>query len=51
MASMIYELVGRVVVRMVWFQYGRQIKMAGAGMLVAAVGGAYLISKREPPEG
>ena len=51
MASMIYELVGRVVVRMVWFQYSRQIKLAGAGALLALAGGVFLLSKREPPEG
>ena len=51
MASMIYELIGRIVVRFAWLRYGRQIKLAGAAVALGAVGGAYLLSRREPPEG
>ncbi|MGH2986077.1 MAG: hypothetical protein ACRDLO_05240 [Solirubrobacterales bacterium] len=49
--SSIYELIGRIVVRLAWARFGRQITIAGAilGALLAA--GLYLIAKREPPEG
>ena len=51
MVSAIYELIGRIVVRLAWLRFGRQIKIAGGvfAVLVFAVG--YLIDKREPPEG
>lgn len=49
--SIVYEAIGRLVVRIVWLRYGRQIRIAaGVGVAAALVGG-YLIAKREPPEG
>jgi len=49
--SSIYEMIGRLVVRLAWARFGRQITIAGAvfGVLVLAVG--YVIAKRQPPEG
>lgn len=47
----IYELVGRAVVRVVWWRFGRQIQVAGAVALFAGALAGYLLSRREPPEG
>lgn len=49
--SAIYELIGRLVVRLAWWRFGRQIQIAGAIALVAALAGGWLLSRREPPEG
>ncbi len=49
--SVIYELIGRFIVRTVWWRFGHQIQIAGAIALAAAVAGGYLLSRREPPEG
>jgi hypothetical protein len=49
--SVVYELIGRVVVRLAWWRFGRQIKFAGAVALVAVLAGGYLLGRREPPEG
>ena len=51
MASAIYELIGRIVVRLAWLRFGTQIKIAGAafGGLVLALG--FVLAKRQPPEG
>jgi hypothetical protein len=51
MASAIYELIGRIVVRLAWLRFGRQIKIAGGVFAVVVVVAGYLIAKREPPEG
>jgi hypothetical protein len=49
--SAIYELIGRLVVRLVWLRYGRQIRIAaGVGLMALLVGG-YMAARREPPEG
>ena len=49
--SQIYELIGRVVVRAVVWRFKRQIQVAGAVALLAALAGGYILSRREPPEG
>jgi hypothetical protein len=49
--STIYELIGRLVVRVVWLQYGRQLRIAAGVGLGALLLGGYLAAKREPPEG
>jgi hypothetical protein len=51
MASAIYELIGRIVVRLAWLRFGRQVKIAGGLFAVLVVAAGYLIAKREPPEG
>jgi hypothetical protein len=48
---MIYELIGRFIVRLIWRFYGREIKI---GLGVAALGiaiGGYLAATRDVPEG
>jgi hypothetical protein len=49
--SAVYELIGRLVVRLAWWRFGRQIQIAGVIALAAAVAGGYLLSRRQPPEG
>jgi hypothetical protein len=49
--SSVYEWIGRLIVRLLWWRFGRQIQIAGAVALVAAIAGGYLLSRREPPEG
>jgi hypothetical protein len=49
--SAIYELIGRLVVRLAWLRFGRQIKIAGGVFAVLVLVVGYLIAKREPPEG
>ena len=51
MTSMIYEAIGRLVVRFVRVRYQRQIRIAAALGLVAAAATAYVAMNREPPEG
>lgn len=51
MVSTIYELIGRLVVRLAWARFGGQIKVAGGVLAVIVVLAGYLIAKREPPEG
>jgi hypothetical protein len=49
--AVIYELIGRLVVRFIRVRYRRQIRMA-LGIGVAGVAaGAYLVATRQPPEG
>ncbi len=48
---LVYELIGRIVVRLAWWRFHREIKIAGVVALAAAVAGGYLLSRREPPEG
>lgn len=47
----VYELIGRIVVRLAWWRFGRQIRIAGALALGLVLAGGYLLSRREPPEG
>ncbi|MDQ3728141.1 MAG: hypothetical protein WKF62_00550 [Solirubrobacterales bacterium] len=49
--SAIYEYIGRTVVRVVWWRFGRQIQVVGAVALFAAGTAGYLLSRRDPPEG
>ena len=49
--SAIYEIIGRMVVRLAWWRFSRQIKIAGAVGLVAVGLAGYLAATREPPEG
>ena len=51
MTSAIYEYIGRFVVRLAWFRFGHQIKVAGGVLAVLTLVVGYLIAKREPPEG
>ena len=49
--SSVYELIGRLVVRLAWARFGRQITIAGAVLAALLAGGIYLFARREPPEG
>lgn len=51
MIASIYELIGRLVVRLAWMRFGRQIQAAGALAVVLALAAGYLLSRRQPPEG
>jgi hypothetical protein len=49
--SSVYEQIGRLVVRVVWWRFGTQLKIAaGIGAATVAIVG-YLAATREPPEG
>jgi hypothetical protein len=50
--SLIYELIGRLVVGAVWWRYGRQIRIgAAAGVGLAVLGaGAYLATREHGQE-
>lgn len=47
----LYELVGRTVVRLAWWRFGKQIRIAGAVGLIAVGVAGYFVATREPPEG
>jgi hypothetical protein len=49
--SHVYELIGRVVVRLAWWRFGRQIQIAGVAALAVVGVAGYLLSRRDPPEG
>ncbi len=49
--STVYEFIGRTVVRVVWWRFGRQIQVAGIAALFLAGATGYLLSRRDPPEG
>jgi hypothetical protein len=51
MGSAIYEFIGRSIVRLVWFRYSGQIKLAGAVFGAATVLAGLVLAKRTPPEG
>jgi hypothetical protein len=51
MTASIYELIGRFIVRLAWFRYGRQLKVAGGTLAALVLIGGFLAAKREPPEG
>lgn len=49
--SAVYELIGRTVVRVVWWRFGRQLQIAGIALLFIGGVAGYLLSHRNPPEG
>jgi len=49
--SAIYELIGRLVVRVAWLRYGRQIRIAGGAVALLVLIGGLLAARRQPPEG
>ncbi len=51
MASAIYELIGRIVVRLAWLRFAKQIKIAGGVFAIVVLVCGYLIARRQPPEG
>ncbi|HEY8466683.1 MAG TPA: hypothetical protein VIL04_07760 [Solirubrobacterales bacterium] len=50
-SSRIYEWIGRATVQLAWWKFGKQIRIAGIGLAALLAVGAWLISRREPPEG
>ncbi len=51
MISSIYELIGRLVVRVAWLRFGKQVKLAGGLVAALALLLGYLVARRQPPEG
>ena len=51
MSSAIYELIGRIVVRAVWWRFQSQVKIAGGVFAVLVLAAGYLVARRVPPEG
>jgi hypothetical protein len=51
MISSIYELIGRLVVRVAWLRFGKQIKLTGGLVAALALLLGFLIARRQPPEG
>jgi hypothetical protein len=49
--SHVYELIGRLVVRLAWARFGGQLKIAGGVFAVLALVLGYVIARRDPPEG
>lgn len=49
--SIVYEWIGRLVVRLAWWRFGRQLQIAGAVAVALVAAGGYLLARREPPEG
>jgi hypothetical protein len=49
--SSLYELIGRAVVRLAWWRFSKQIKIAGAVALVTIGAVGWFAATREPPEG
>ena len=47
----IYELIGRVMVRLWWARYRRQIRVAAAIAAALALAAGYVVVRRVPPEG
>ena len=50
-ASRLYELIGRAVVRLAWWRFGRQIRLAGVGVAALLAALVWALSRRQPPEG
>lgn len=50
-AARLYELIGRTVVRLAWWRFGRQIRLAGLGAAALLALGVWALSRRQPPEG
>lgn len=46
-----YELIGRLVVRLAWWRFGTQIRVAGTALAVGLAVAGYLLARRQPPEG
>ena len=49
--TLLYEMIGRVVVLLVRRRFGRQLRIAAGVGVAAALVGAYLIASREVEEG
>ena len=51
MRNAIYEMVGRFIVRLMWWRFGSRLKLAGGVLALAVIAGGWLVARREPPEG
>jgi hypothetical protein len=51
MTAALYEYIGRFVVRLVWFRFGSQLKLAAAVFAGITALAGFVIARRTPPEG
>jgi hypothetical protein len=51
MTAAIYELIGRLVVRTLWWRFRSELKIAGGVLAALVVVAGFLAAKRQPPEG
>ena len=49
--SLVYELIGRVVVRAVWWRWRSEMRIAGGVFATLLLVAGYLVARRTPPEG
>ena len=49
--SLVYELVGRLVVKTLWWRFQRELEIAGGVLAALVVVAGFVVAKRQPPEG
>ena len=49
--ALVYEWIGRIVVRAILWRFQSQLKIAGGVFAAVVLVAGYVIAKREPPEG
>ena len=49
--SLVYELIGRLVVRTLWWRFQREVRIAGGMVAAMIVVAGFLAARRTPPEG
>ena len=49
--SVIYELIGRLVVRTLWWRFQRELRIAGGVFAALVLVAGFLAARRTPPEG
>jgi hypothetical protein len=49
--SLVYELIGRLVVRTLWWRFRSELKIAGGVFALLVVIAGFVAARRVPPEG
>ena len=49
--SLVYELIGRLVVRTLWWRFQREVRIAGGVFAALVLIAGFLAARRTPPEG